>query len=117
MHLTSIKKEKTKYFTRWDTFRNRAKRWLGLQGENQKIAETYKHCLEVDNVPEDTGFHSTCYRRFIDIYGKGKRKAFSVACEKDEYLTAFTNLGSSFNLDQSNFVHVQVFYCQMHRTT
>ena len=74
MHVKSIKKEKTKYFTclRWDTFRNRAKRWLSLQGENLKIAETYKHCLEVelDDAPEDTGFHSTCYRRFIDIYGK-----------------------------------------------
>lgn len=70
MHLTSIKKEETKDFTRtrWDTFRNSVKRWLGLQGENQRIAETYKHCLEIEfeNVPEDAGFHSTCYRRFID---------------------------------------------------
>lgn len=70
MHFTSIKKEETKDFTRtrWDTFRNCVKRWLFLQGENRRIAETYKHCLEIefDNVPEDAGFHSTCYRRFID---------------------------------------------------
>ncbi|KAL1268455.1 hypothetical protein QQF64_033818 [Cirrhinus molitorella] len=70
MHLTSIKNEKTQDFTRtrWDTFRNSVKRWLGLQGESQRIAETYKHCVEIefDNVPEDAGFHSTCYRRFID---------------------------------------------------
>lgn len=70
MHLMSIRKEETKDFThtRWDTFRNCIKRWLDLQGESQKIAETYKHCLEIefDRVPEDAGFHSTCYRRFID---------------------------------------------------
>lgn len=70
MHLTSIKKEEIKDFTRtrWDTYRNCVKRWLGLHGENQTIAETYKHYLEIefDNVPEDAGFHSTCYRRFID---------------------------------------------------
>lgn len=41
MHLTSIKKEETKDFTRtrWDTFRNCVKRWLFLQGENQRIAK------------------------------------------------------------------------------
>lgn len=70
MHLMSIKKEETKDFTctRWDTFRNCIKRWLELQGESQKIAETYKHCLEIefDRVPKDAGFHSTCYWRFID---------------------------------------------------
>ena len=70
MHLTSIKKEQIKDFTltRWDTFINSVKRWLALQGENQRIAETYKHCVEVefDNVPKDAGFHSTCYRCFID---------------------------------------------------
>lgn len=70
MHLTSVKKEEKKEFTRtrWDTFRNSIKQWFGLQGESQRIAETYKHCLEIefDNIPEDAGFHSTCYRRFID---------------------------------------------------
>lgn len=70
MHSASIKKEETKDLTRtrWDTYRNSVKRWLGLHGENQRIAETYKHCVEIDfeNVPEDAGFHSTCYRRFID---------------------------------------------------
>ncbi|XP_042593641.1 uncharacterized protein LOC122139558 [Cyprinus carpio] len=49
--------------------------WLPLRltmilwmGENQRIAETYKYCLEIEfeNVPEDAGFHSTCYRHFID---------------------------------------------------
>jgi len=41
MRLTSTMKEETKDFTctQWDTF----KRWLRLQGENQRIAETYKH--------------------------------------------------------------------------
>lgn len=31
-------------------------------------AETYKHWISIDfnNVPEDAGFHATCYRRFID---------------------------------------------------
>lgn len=69
MHLTSIKKEEIKDFTRtlWDTFRNSVKRWLGFQGESQRIAETYKHCPEIEfsNVPE--GYtHSTYYRCFID---------------------------------------------------
>ena len=70
MHLPSIKKEQIKDFTRtrWDTFTNSVKRWHALHGENQRIAETYKHCLEVefDNVPKEAGFHLTCYRRFID---------------------------------------------------
>src|SRR4029434_7345700 len=35
------------------------------------------------------------------FYGKGKRKTFSVACEKDEYLKAFKRLGTNFNLEQS----------------
>lgn len=50
-----------------------------------------------------TGIHtfSGCDSKSA-FYGKGKRKAFSVACEKEEYLNAFTNLCSSFKMDQSS---------------
>lgn len=69
MHLTSIKEDETKDFTRkpWDTFRNCIKRWLGLQDESQKIAETYKQCLKqcLTVCPKTLGF--TCYMGIIYI--------------------------------------------------
>ncbi|XP_048853374.1 uncharacterized protein LOC125721594 isoform X1 [Brienomyrus brachyistius] len=96
MHLTSIKKEEAKDFTRtrWDTFRNCIKRWLDLQGESQKIAETYKHCLEIefDRVPEDAGFHSICYRRFID------KKRLDAA---EKRVSRRPEAGDDHNTDQS----------------
>ncbi|XP_049332864.1 uncharacterized protein LOC111197609 isoform X2 [Astyanax mexicanus] len=49
--------------------------------------------------------------------GKGKRKTFSVASEKEEYLTAFTNLGSSFNLDQSTFEVLCKYVCHLYGQT
>ncbi|KAJ8391118.1 hypothetical protein AAFF_G00097390 [Aldrovandia affinis] len=70
MHLMTVKNEEAQDFTRtrWDTYRNTITRWLGLKGESQSMAETYKHCIDIEfeNVPEDAGFHPTCYRRFID---------------------------------------------------
>ena len=32
------------------------------------MPKTYKHCVDLDfhNVPQDAGFHATCYRRVID---------------------------------------------------
>ncbi|KAJ8411952.1 hypothetical protein AAFF_G00142190 [Aldrovandia affinis] len=70
MHLISVQKEAVQDFTqtRWDTYRTNLQRWLHLQGESKEIAETFKHCVDInfDNIPEDAGFHATCYRRFID---------------------------------------------------
>src|SRR4029434_6482053 len=42
--------------------------WLGLEGESWDVAENFKHCVDVEfeNIPEDAGFHHTCYRRFTD---------------------------------------------------
>ena len=62
--------------TRWDTYRACVKKWLPLHGESTAVlAETYKHCVDVDfdNIPEDAGFHASCYIRFID------KKSFSAA--------------------------------------
>ena len=47
------------------------------------------------------------------FHGKGKQKTFSVACEK-EYLTAFTELGSSFTLDQSTFDGLSRYVCHLY---
>ena len=70
MHLTYVNKEPIQDFTakRWETFKNCVERWLCLSGESKTIPETYKHCVTIDfsNIPEDAGFHATCYRRFID---------------------------------------------------
>ena len=70
MHQTSVQKENIQDFTktRWETYRSCVTRWLCLDGENQALAQTYKHCIDLDfdHVPEDAGFHATCYRRFID---------------------------------------------------
>src|SRR4029434_7714996 len=46
--------------------------------------------------------------------GKGKRKTFSVACEKDEYLKAFTSLGTNFNLEQSTFALLCRYVCHLY---
>lgn len=66
----AIKKEETKDFTRtrWGYIQKQRQTVAWLHGENRRIAEIYKHCLEIEfgNVPEDAGVHSTCYRRFID---------------------------------------------------
>ena len=70
MHVLSVQKEDVQDFTetRWETYRSCVKRWLCLGGESNALAETYKHCVDLDfnHVPEDAGFHATCYRRFID---------------------------------------------------
>ncbi len=46
------------------------------------------------------------------FYGKGKRKTFSVACE--EYLKAFKNLGTNFNLDHSTFALLCKYVCHLY---
>ncbi|XP_056105946.1 uncharacterized protein LOC130084505 [Rhinichthys klamathensis goyatoka] len=66
-------------------------------------------CLALIGIHTFSGCDSTSA-----FYGKGKRKAFSVACEKEEYLTAFTNLGSSFNLDQSTFELLCTYVCHLY---
>ncbi|XP_056281456.1 uncharacterized protein LOC130200907 [Pseudoliparis swirei] len=70
MHITSVKHEEVHYFTttRWNTYRTSLQTWLGLDGESRDVAENFKHCVDVefDNIPEDAGFHHTCYRRFTD---------------------------------------------------
>ncbi|KAK1885936.1 G polyprotein [Dissostichus eleginoides] len=40
-----------------------------LEGRlSDRVAENHKHCLdfEFEDIPEDAGFHHTCYRRFTD---------------------------------------------------
>ena len=69
MHLSSVQGgEDVRDFTRqrWDTYKTCVTQWLSLQGENKDVAETYKHCVDIDfdNVPEDAGFHITCFQRF-----------------------------------------------------
>jgi len=66
-------------------------------------------CLALIGIHTFSGCDSTSA-----FYGKGKRKAFSVACEKEEYLTAFTKLGSSFNLDQSTFKLLCTYVCHLY---
>ena len=70
MHITSVKHEEVHYFTttRWNTYRTSLQTWLGLEGESRDMAENFKHCVDVEfeNIPEDAGFHHTCYRRFTD---------------------------------------------------
>lgn len=48
------------------------------------------------------------------FYGKGQRKTFSVACEKDEYLKAFKSLGTKFNLEQSTFALLCQYVCHLY---
>ena len=70
MHLLSVLNEDVQDFTQtwWETYRTSLRRWLCLQGETKDLAETYKHCVDMDfdNRTEDARFHATCYRRFID---------------------------------------------------
>lgn len=40
---------------------------------------------------------TSAYLSTSAFYDKAKRKMFSVACKKEEYQKAFTNVGSSFN--------------------
>lgn len=48
------------------------------------------------------------------FHDKGEKKTFSVACEKEEYLTAFRILGRSFNLDQSTFKVLCKYVCHLY---
>lgn len=70
MHLFSVKNEDVLDFTfqRWNTYRTYLRKWLCLHGANKDLAETYKHCVDMDfeNIPGDAGFHATRYRRFTD---------------------------------------------------
>ena len=70
MHITSVKNEEVNYFTttQWNTCRTSLQKWLGLKGQCRDVAENFKHCVDVEfyNIPEDAGFHLTCYRRFTD---------------------------------------------------
>ena len=70
MHITSNKYENVNCFTtaRWNTYRTSLQKWLGLEGESRDLAENFKHCVDVefDNIPEEAGFHHSCYRRFTD---------------------------------------------------
>ncbi|XP_061908298.1 uncharacterized protein LOC133653234 [Entelurus aequoreus] len=85
MHLSSVNNEDVQHFTRtrWDTYRNYLKQWLCLQDQNKHLAEIYKHCSDVDfdAIPDDAGFHATCYRRFTDksaLFYAEKRTARAV---------------------------------------
>ncbi len=66
MHIASVKHEKMQDFTitRWNTYRNSLQQWLKLRGECRDVADTYKHCLDLDF--ENAAFHLTCSWRFID---------------------------------------------------
>ena len=66
-------------------------------------------CLALIGIHTFSGCDSTSA-----FHGKGKRKTFSVACEKEEYLSAFTHLGSSFELDQSTFDVLSKYVCQLY---
>ncbi|XP_061594814.1 uncharacterized protein LOC133458672 isoform X2 [Cololabis saira] len=70
MHIYHKKEEKIHDFTlkRWNTFKVAQSRWLELSGEYRDVAESYRHCqhLQFEDVPEDAGWHPTCYLRFID---------------------------------------------------
>ncbi|XP_076858248.1 uncharacterized protein LOC143512151 isoform X2 [Brachyhypopomus gauderio] len=70
MHVSFVKREKIQNFTstRWNTYRHSLRQWLELRGECTDVAESFKHCLELDfeDIPDDAAFHPTCYRRFID---------------------------------------------------
>ncbi|XP_061917863.1 glycerophosphodiester phosphodiesterase domain-containing protein 5 [Entelurus aequoreus] len=51
--------------------------------QNKHLAEIYKHCSDVDldAIPDDAGFHATCYRRFTDksaLFYAEKRTARAV---------------------------------------
>lgn len=48
------------------------------------------------------------------FHGKGKRKTFSLACQKEEYLTGFSKLGSSFEFDQSTFNTLGKYVCHLY---
>lgn len=48
---------------------------------------------------------------------QGTKKTFTVASEKEEYQTAFTNLGSSFNLDQTAFKLLCKYVCHLYGRT
>ena len=65
MHITSVKDEEVHYFTttRWNTYRTSLQTWLSLE-----IWLRTSNCVDVEfeNIPEDAGFHHTCYRRFTD---------------------------------------------------
>ena len=58
MYLTAVRNKKVNDFTlpRWNTYRNCVEQWLCCHGEGQKVAETFKHCIDVgyENVPEDS---------------------------------------------------------------
>ena len=66
-------------------------------------------CLALIGIHTFSGCDSTSA-----FHGKGKRKTFSVACEKEEYLSAFTHLGSSFELDQSTFDVLSKYVCHLY---
>ena len=89
MHLASVKKEEVQEFTRtrWITYTNSAKRWLRLPaGESNTIAQSYEHCIEMDfeNVPQDAGFHATCYRRFLDKKHLDAAEKRTTQCSEDQ---------------------------------
>ncbi|KAI2644853.1 Protein Son [Labeo rohita] len=77
------------------------------KGESQKIAETYKHCLEIafDRVPEDAGFHSTCYRRFIDKkrLDAAEKRVFGFARKRTSQLLKAAEMKE----DTSILVHIK----------
>ena len=66
-------------------------------------------CLALIGIHTFSGCDSTSA-----FHGKGKRKTFSVACEKEEYLSAFTHLGSSFEFDQSTFDVLSKYVCHLY---
>jgi len=48
------------------------------------------------------------------FYGKGKRKTFFLACESQDYLKAFQELGSTFDFDTKTFKCLYQFVCDLY---
>lgn len=70
MHITSVQHEEVCNFTakRWDTYRRSLQVLLKLKGECQDVAQMYTQCLNMgfDDIPNDAGYHTTCYSQFTD---------------------------------------------------
>ena len=104
MHVTSVRNEEVNDFTitRWDTYRNCLQRWLCCHGESHKVAETFKSCIDVEynDIPDDAGFHLTCYRRFIDKkrLDSAEKRAKRLAVGQDESVASDNASGSTSDI-------------------
>ena len=104
MHVTSVRNEEVNDFTitRWDTYRNCLQRWLCCHGESHKVAETFKSCIDVEynDIPDDAGFHPTCYWRFIDKkrLDSAEKRAKRLAVGQDESVASDNASGSTSDI-------------------